>query len=82
MRYDEKAARQPEESASYAGKTQIGSISVAKYSEVDGICRSISVPGKQMRLNGQRIDPNVPLRRCGEWVADAIDLLRARGVLT
>jgi hypothetical protein len=81
MTYERKLAKQPEQSATYEGKTSIGTISAAKYSQVNGICQSVPVPGRQLKLNGQRINPNVPLRRCGEWVDDAINLLRARGVL-
>jgi hypothetical protein len=81
MTYEHKKARQPESSATYATKQYLGTIAVATYRAVDGICRSIAVPGAQMNLRGQRLRPNEPLRRCGEWTKDAIQALRASGVL-
>ena len=81
MKYESKPFKNPRDSPNYEGGTRLGTISAAKYSQVNGICESVPVPGKQSKLNGHRINPNAPLRRCGEWVDDAIALLRARGML-
>lgn len=81
MTYEHKRARQPESSATFVAKHRLGTISAADYSAVDGICRSIPVPGAQFTLGGKKLRPNEPIRRCGEWTRDAIHELRARGGL-
>jgi hypothetical protein len=81
MRYEEKPALRPESSASFDRKEYLGTIAVAYLGSINQICRTISVPGSQVDLKGRRLYPGQPLRRCGEWTADAVNELRARGVL-
>jgi hypothetical protein len=45
------------------------------------VCRSIPVPGAQMTLGGKLKDPSKPLRRCGDWVNEAINKLIAEGLV-
>lgn len=81
MRYETKQAKKPEDSASFQAKILLGSVSIADYSRIDDECKRVSPPAKQ--YNGpKRINPQVPLRRCQEWTAEAIDTLRAHGILS
>lgn len=48
---------------------------------IDGICRSVEVPGAQFNLDGSRKDEKVPLRRCREWTFGVRDLLWEKGVV-
>jgi hypothetical protein len=81
MTYEHKRGKQPEASATFVAKHSIGTISTNRYSDVDDICRSIPVPGAQLTLGGKKKNPNQPIRRCGEWTSEAIQELRASGVL-
>jgi hypothetical protein len=83
MVYRPKRAYRPEDSASFVPGTKvlIGRVAVTNYPYVNVVCQAISPPGKQMDLRGRKLNPNVPLRRCGEWVDEAIIALRDRRVL-
>ena len=82
MTYEHKRARRPEDSAEFHEKSYIGRLKQSDYGRVDLICRGVSVPGRQLDLRGRRLDPTKPVRRCGEWTADAIQDLRNHNVLT
>lgn len=82
MTYEARPARAPEQSATYAGrKHYLGVVQTANSGRINGICALVRPPGRQVRLNGKRIDPSKPLYRCGEWATDAIRELRRAGVL-
>ena len=83
MTYRAKPAHSPEDSATYVpgSKVLIGRVAVINYPRVNTVCEAIPAPGKQMNLRGKRLNPNLPLRRCGEWVDEAILALRTRRVL-
>ncbi|KAI9669837.1 MAG: hypothetical protein M1817_004578 [Caeruleum heppii] len=83
MTFEHKIGRVPEDSASFVSGTKVyqGSISAHELRELERVCRSVPAPGKQLALNGRPLNPRVPLRRCGEWVTDALEALRRRGVL-
>ncbi len=75
MTFEDKPAKQPESSASYAGKTKIGNITAANYpQQVKTICQSIPPPKKQFD-GPKKIYPAEPIRRCQEWTDDAIGAL-------
>jgi hypothetical protein len=54
---------------------------VEDYGRVNQVCAGVPPPGPQMDRRGRKLDPNKPLRRCGEWVEDATRELRRQGVL-
>ena len=83
MKYDEKKAKDPEVSLSYAKdtKTKIGTVKASELDRFRDVCKSIPVPGPQLKLNGKRVDASKPLRRCIEWTAEAVEALLEDGVL-
>jgi hypothetical protein len=48
---------------------------------LEQICESIPPPAAQVALNGRRLDPSKPLRRCGEWVQEIVAKALAEGVV-
>lgn len=50
----------------------IGSIAETDVPLLERICESIPPPAAQVALNGRRLDPSKPLRRCGEWVQEVV----------
>ena len=72
MTYETKHSKDPEESATFVPDSMVyvGQISHSDLDRLDQACRAIEPPGKQLRLNGSRIDPSKALRRCGEWVEE------------
>jgi len=72
MAYETKPAKRPDESATFVpgSMTYMGQISHSDLERLDQACRAIEPPGKQMRLNGSKIDPSKALRRCGDWVEE------------
>ncbi|KAH0371108.1 hypothetical protein KCU65_g2164, partial [Aureobasidium melanogenum] len=81
MSYETKSDGRPEDSLSYQGKTLLGTVTAADYSQIDSVCRTIPPPPKQFQ-GAKRLNPQEPLRRCQEWTADAIDILRSRRIIS
>ena len=80
MSYEHKKAKRPENSKTYDCKRLLGTVTIANYPYIRGICDSIPPPKKQ--FNGTRqLYPNEPLRRCQEWTAEAIQALTSQGIL-
>ncbi|KAF2472957.1 uncharacterized protein BDR25DRAFT_12861 [Lindgomyces ingoldianus] len=80
MAFDHKWAKKFEESETCIGQQEIGTVTEANFDRIQSIVETLPPPPKQ--FNGPtRIDPSIPLRRCQEWTADAIQLLRDAGVL-
>lgn len=80
MKFEQKAGRRPEESASFVEKSLLGSVIIDNYYYIEEICRNIPPPKKQ--FNGpKRLYPKEPLRRCQEWTNEAIEALISNGVL-
>lgn len=80
MRFEMKAAKRPEDSASFVNKTFLGWVVADNYQHIEGICRGIPPPKKQ--FNGaKKLYPKEPLRRCQEWTNETIQALTASGVL-
>lgn len=74
------ATGRPEDRMGFIRKEPVGKISTTDFSRVEAICRDVAPPAKQ--YNGpKRIDPSVPLRRCGEWTDEAVKALRHAGVV-
>lgn len=59
----------------------IGSISETDVPLLERICELIPPPAAQVALNGRRLDPSKPLRRCGEWVQEVVAKALAEGVV-
>jgi hypothetical protein len=59
----------------------IGSIAEVDMPLFEQICESVPLPGAQVALNGRRLDPSKPLRRCGEWAQEVVVKALAEGVL-
>lgn len=59
----------------------VGGIAKADIPLLEGICESIPPPAAQVALNGRRLDPSKPLRRCGEWVQEVVAKALAEGVV-
>ena len=80
MRFEQKATRRPEDSASFVEKTFLGWVLVENYGYIEDTCRNIPPPKKQ--FNGpKRLYPKEPLRRCQEWTNEAVETLFSSGVL-
>ena len=79
MKYESEARKKPEESISFVKKELLGTVPIANYSRINSVCERIPPPAKQ--FNGpKRINPNVPLRRCGEWTREAVQALKNDGI--
>lgn len=81
MTYEIKPAGRPEDSLTYQGKTLLGTVTAADYPQIDSVCRILPALPKQFE-GAKRLDPQQPLRRCQEWMADAIDTLRSKQVIS
>ncbi|WPH03071.1 Hypothetical protein R9X50_00594500 [Acrodontium crateriforme] len=83
MIYECKAAKRPDDSATFVPgtKIRIGSLEKSKLSDFESVCRSVPAPGAQVRLNGMPKDPSKPIRRCGDWVGDVKEKIIADGIL-
>jgi hypothetical protein len=62
------------EEADYDGKDEAGS-------NLETLCESIEVPGKQVDLRGRKLPGVKEVRRCGDWVRDVVEALKKEGVL-
>lgn len=83
MEYEERRSPKPDDSPSFVPGSKIlqGIVQGSAMGAFEAICKSVEVPGSQVRLNGKRKDPSKPIRRCGDWVRDALAKLHAEGVL-
>jgi hypothetical protein len=59
----------------------IGRIPKADVPLLEETCKSVPPPAAQVALNGRRLDPSKPLRRCREWVQEVVAKALAEGVL-
>lgn len=64
----------------YHTRKYLGQVDKQDYEKVKEICMSVNPPSKQFE-GARRIDPKIPLRRCGEWTLEAIETLKGAGVL-
>jgi hypothetical protein len=80
MSHERKEAKRPDDSASYMGKEQIGTVSHEKYDRIESIIFAIDAPKKQFD-GPKRLYPREPLRRCQEWTEEAIQALKDANVL-
>ncbi|KAL4948154.1 hypothetical protein BDW69DRAFT_189529 [Aspergillus filifer] len=82
MTFNHRACIRPEDEPVFQSKTRLGYVPVEGYGSGRflGVCEEVEVPGKQFQ-GAKRLYPKQKLRRCGEWVEDAIKLLDEKGVL-
>ncbi|KAG5961147.1 hypothetical protein E4U57_007803 [Claviceps arundinis] len=80
MTFENKAGKQPDESATFIRKKHLGWVTVDKYPYVESICRSVPPPKKQFEKQ-TRLFPREPLRRCQEWTDEAVEALSSSGIL-
>lgn len=80
MSFEHKHSEKPEDSLEFLSKSHLGKVSEANYPRIKSILEAIPAPAKQFQ-GPKRIDPSAPLRRCQEWTAEAIEVLKTEGVL-
>ncbi|ATY64141.1 hypothetical protein A9K55_004734 [Cordyceps militaris] len=81
MHYDPRPTHSsPKELMTFVRMTEIGCVSSHDLQRMDEICRSNQAPVMQMQ-DGQLLYPGTPLRRCQEWTAETVELLKDAGVL-
>jgi hypothetical protein len=81
MTYEDKATENPKDSVSFEKMSFIGVTLSSDIPRFESVCQSVEVPGRQLDLRSRRLDPSKPLRRCGEWTADAISALHQQGIV-
>lgn len=74
------SAPPPETSETYEGKTQLGWVCGSDLQRFGEICGANPAPGKQFE-GARRLYPGRALRRCQEWTAETVQLLKDGGVL-
>ncbi|KAK8244731.1 hypothetical protein HDK77DRAFT_481972 [Phyllosticta capitalensis] len=60
---------------------RVGRIAKQDLERWEAVCRAVEPPGKQVRLNGERIDKTRPLRRCTEWLVEVEERACGEGVV-
>lgn len=83
MLYEQKYGVDADVSVDGLGKgSAIGTVSKADFDSgrVEEICRAVPVPKKQFD-GPKRLYPKEPLYKCQEWTRDAVQALKAAGVL-
>lgn len=60
----------------------IGYVREGDMDRFEETCRTVPPPEPQMKLNGKPEDSSKSLRRCREWVEEAIEKLRAEGIIS
>jgi hypothetical protein len=82
MKFEHKPGTKEAEGVTVERKTRIGRVSLENYPDkFRQICEGrVEVPKKQFD-GAKRLFHKEKIRRCGEWVADAIKVLREEGVL-
>ncbi|KAK3322620.1 hypothetical protein B0H66DRAFT_620322 [Apodospora peruviana] len=82
MVYEEKHSDRPEDNPLFVSKAEIGWIANTSWHQhVSEICRSIPPPAKQFDGPRRLLPSHQSLRRCMEWVDEAVEALREAGVL-
>ena len=83
MKYERQATENYVLSPEYIAGAErlIGRVNEVDMPLLEQICESIPPPGAQVSLNGRRLDPSKPLRRCGEWIQEVLAEALAHGVI-
>lgn len=81
MQYETKPTYiHPSKSMTFVSMQALGRVASHDLPRMDELCRGNGAPIMQMR-DGERLYPDVPLRRCQEWTAETVALLRKAGVI-
>ncbi|KAK3350222.1 hypothetical protein B0T25DRAFT_457106 [Lasiosphaeria hispida] len=72
--------RNPTFSLTFLGMRQVGWVPHSKLGHCKNVCETVPPPAKQWD-RGRPLLPLDQLRRCQEWTAEAVDVLRESGVL-
>jgi hypothetical protein len=80
MSYGHRISTRPEEEVIHIGKQYVGTVSIADFTRVEFVVNTVPRPKKQFD-GPKRVNPQEPLRRCGEWTKEAIQALKDAGVL-
>nr|OQO19661.1 hypothetical protein B0A51_10970 [Rachicladosporium sp. CCFEE 5018] len=62
-------------------KLKVGLVREVDLEQFSEVCRSVPTPEPQLNLNGSRMDPSKPVRRCTEWTREAVKALIKSGIL-
>ena len=85
MKFERRAAANPPDDLSrqFVPGTQVlvGRIAGEELGRMEEICRGIPPPGPQLTLGGKKINPAEPVRRCGDWMREAVQELKRKGLL-
>ena len=82
MKFESRDPEIPSSNPEFVGKEQIGWVydTQEDICKIDEICQGNPPPEKQFD-GPRRLDKTKKLRRCQEWVAETVDILKADGVL-
>lgn len=81
MKLDIRTDKDPLRSDTGVSRQQIGWVTKQNHHRMQEVCLTIPPPAAQLALNGKKLNPSQPIRHCQHWVAEAIDALKAEGVL-
>lgn len=77
---DQQTGKPQDVDASFIGRTLLGRVAVHDVDRMRAACRGNPPPAKQFD-GPRRINPGEKLRRCQEWTAETVEVLRRGGVL-
>ncbi|KAE8397585.1 hypothetical protein BDV37DRAFT_289288 [Aspergillus pseudonomiae] len=80
MNFEHRTEQLPEDIPGFYSKKKLGVVAIAEYRCVLGICEGMPVPKKQFH-GARRLYQREPLKRCQEWVAEAVNALKGEGGL-
>ncbi|KAL4817800.1 hypothetical protein BDW67DRAFT_26152 [Aspergillus spinulosporus] len=82
MTFNHRFCNKPEDEPMFLSKERIGAVRIDDYESGRflSVCQEIEVPKKQFQ-GAKRLFPEEKLRRCQEWAAEAVALLKERGLL-
>ena len=73
-------SQDPKGSFSHATSQTVGWVPHAKLDQVKEVCKTIPPPTKQWDGN-RRLVPADQVRRCQEWVAEVLEMLKQKGIM-
>lgn len=81
--YETRPENRPDLSPEFIPGSQkyIGRVAEADMGSLETLCRSVPPPEAQLNLNDTRKDPGKPVRRCGEWVREVVEVALRDGLV-
>lgn len=80
MEFQERWSDDPESADTFVEKWYLGEVRERNVDQLRAICRGNPAPKKQFD-GAKRLFPKEPLRRCQEWTAETIEMLKSEGIL-